>query len=352
MHSLVLQEISKRYSAAEVLHSISFSVVPGERVALVGESGSGKTTLLRIIAGLEPPNSGRVRVNEIDVTTSPANKRGIGVVFQDYATYPRLTVAENLGVSLVGGGMNRNEKDARLSEVAQWLGLQGMLKRLPTELSGGQVQRVALGKVLMARPKLLLLDEPFSQLDVSLAEQMRQLLADCHERYGMTQIMVTHDSLDALAYADKLAVLHKGRLAQFATPDEIRRRPQTLFAAQLTSPCGITVLPAAMAASGRVWDETSANAADEGRVQGVDSRPMMGIRPEAIKIKVGEPDASSLVLQCRLRGLRDLGIVRLAELSLGKFRLSMLWPCDAHAVSVGDGVVCVIKRDDLMAFAD
>ena len=227
-------------------------------MALVGESGSGKTTLLRMIAGLEQPSSGRVRVNEIDVTNAPPNKRGISVVFQDYATYPRLTVAENLSVSLVGGGIGRSEKDARLAEIVEWLGLNGLLKRLPSELSGGQVQRVALGKALMARPSLLLLDEPFSQLDVRLAEQMRAMLAECHQRYGMTQIMVTHDPFDALSHADKLAVLHNGKLAQFAAPDEIRRHPQTLFAAQLTSPCGINVLPAGIATTDRILDETIA----------------------------------------------------------------------------------------------
>ncbi len=243
MYSLVLQEVTKRFSTANILHAISLSISAGERVAVVGESGAGKTTLLRLIAGLEQPTSGKIRLNDQDVTSWPANKRGVGVVFQDYATYPRLTVAENLTVSLVGGGMKREEKEERVNDVCQWLGLGDLLKRLPSELSGGQVQRVALGKVMVSRPKLLLLDEPFSQLDVRLAEQVRLWLSHCHERYGMTQIMVTHDPFDALNYVDKLAVLHRGELAQFASPDEVRRHPRTLFAAQLTSPCGINVLP-------------------------------------------------------------------------------------------------------------
>lgn len=360
MLSLGLQEISKRFSTAEILHSISFSVAPGQRVALTGESGSGKTTLLRIISGLESPTSGRVRIGDLDVTTTPANKRGVGVVFQDYATYPRLSVAENLGVSLVGGGINRAEKDARMSEVSQWLGLSGMLKRLPSELSGGQLQRVALGKAIMARPKLLLLDEPFSQLDVRLAEHMRHWLADCHARFGMTQIMVTHDPLDALTSVDMLAVLHQGRLSQFASPDEVRQHPRTLFAAQLTSPCGVNVLPAHVVTSSQMVSEQTVQSPQQTSAMNSDTRSSVGIRPEAIRLSnpgtamtglVGD-ESRNLVVEARMLGVRDLGIVRLAQLGLGHLRLSMLWPAGACTVNVGDKVVCTIKRDDLMMFSE
>ncbi len=343
MHSLVLQEISKRFTTADVLHSISFAVEPGQRVALVGESGSGKTTLLRIVAGLEQPTAGRVRIKELDVTSWPANKRGIGVVFQDYATYPRLTVSENLTVSLVGGGIDRAEKESRLSEVSEWLGLQGLLKRLPTELSGGQLQRVALGKVLMARPSLLLLDEPFSQLDVRLAQQMRGLLAECHQRYGTTQLMVTHDPLDALTAVDKLAVLSRGRLAQFAAPDEIRRQPSTLFAAELTSPCGLNVLPAE-AFHERLSARIASGAAGPGSI--------VAVRPEAIRLQTSADQTGCVALETRMSGLRDLGIVRLAELSWGSAKLNMVWPHDACPVCPGDRVNCVIRGEDLMTFVD
>lgn len=351
MHQVVLQEVTKRFSSVDVLHSITLAVSAGERVALVGESGSGKTTLLRIIAGLENPNSGRVRIGDLDVTTTPANKRGVAVVFQDYATYPRLTVAENLSVSLVGGGINRDEKDARLKEVAKWLGLSEMLKRLPSELSGGQVQRVALGKALMTRPKLLLLDEPFSQLDVRLADHMRKWLNECHERYGLTQIMVTHNSLDALANVDRIAVLQQGKLSQFASPDEIRTKPRTLFAAQLTSPCGINVLPAHLVTSGNKVDESSISS-EAGQTSTLDSRSTVGIRPEAVRMAPSAADSNCLVLEARMLGVIDLGIVRLAELALGDIRLSMKWPCDAPPLCAGDKVVCAVRRDDLLMFSN
>ncbi len=360
MHSLVLHEITKRFSTAEVLHSITLEVATGQRIAVVGESGSGKTTLLRIIAGLEQPTSGRVRMDDRDVTTTPANKRGVGVVFQDYATYPRLSVAENLGVALVGGGINRAEKEARLGEIAEWLGLKALLKRLPSELSGGQLQRVALGKVLMARPNLLLLDEPFSQLDVRLAEQMRHWLAECHRRYGMTQIMVTHDPFDALTSVDKLAVLHRGKLSQFAPPDEVRRKPLTLFAAQLTSPCGLNVLPAGLVTAGSLinealmsngYDLQSLKGADAGSTS--DNRATVAIRPECVHLlDEPAPGSDKLLVETRMLGMRDLGIVRLVELGLGSFRLCMKWPAAAGPVCTGDKVICAIQRDDLMVFAD
>lgn len=364
MHSLVLQEISKRFATTDVLHSVTIEVAKGQRVAVVGESGSGKTTLLRIVAGLEQPTSGRIHIDGRDVTTTPANKRGVGVVFQDYATYPRLSVAENLSVSLVGGGINRAEKDARLNEIADWLGLKGLLKRLPNELSGGQLQRVALGKVLMARPNLLLLDEPFSQLDVRLAEQMRHWLAECHRRYGMTQIMVTHDPFDALTCVDMLAVLTRGKLSQYAPPDEVRRHPRSLFAAQLTSPCGLNVLPASLVTSGNMSNDSHTNSGDTtsgdkldqpelGDRSSLENRAAVAVRPEAVHLLgSAAPGSDSLVVETRMVGMRDLGIVRLAELELGNFRLNMKWPVGATPVSMGDKVICAIRRDDLMMFAD
>ncbi len=336
MTDLKIDGVSKRFGSIEVLRSISLAIASGERVAVVGESGSGKTTLLRTIAGLERPDAGRLWFGGHEVTNLPANKRGVGVVFQDYATYPRLTVAENLSVSVVGTGVDRNEKDARLQKIAGWLGLEQLLKRLPTELSGGQLQRVALGKALMGRPKILLLDEPFSQLDVRLAEQMRRMLVECHQQYGMTQIMVTHHPLDALTSVDKLAVLHRGQLVQLGTPDEIRRAPATLFAAELTSPCGLNVLSSAELL-GQVmtvgpWTVSPSDLSTCGRCL-----PHRG---------------GDIVFEANLVSLRDLGIVQLAELRWGTAQVLM--QCSAGMVlpQPGDKLTAVIKRADLMTFAD
>lgn len=344
MSSLVLEKICKRFATAEVLAAIDLTVEAGERIAIAGESGSGKTTLLRVIAGLEQPSAGRIRIDSLDVTTRPANRRGVGIVFQDYATYPRLTIAENLTVSLVGSTITKAEKEARLAEIVSWLELDGMLRRLPTELSGGQLQRVALGKALMARPKLLLLDEPFSQLDVRRAEQMRRLLAESHKRFGTTQIVVTHQPLDALCSFDKLAILDKGRVVQVDTPDAVRQRPKTRFAAELTSPCGLNVLPAQALAglttlgAGDLWDD---------KAQGASAC----FRPEAVHFCGAEPAHRDgwFTFSCRLGQVRDLGIVRLQEGQVGDHRISILCRGGVELMP-GEQVVCAVQREDVLAF--
>lgn len=346
MQSLVLQDVSKRFPIGEVLGSISLAVKEGERIALVGESGSGKTTLLRIIAGLEQPSSGKIKLNELDVTGWPANRRGVGFVFQDYATYPRLTVAENLNAS-VPNTVNKAERESRLRETAGWLGLEEMLRRLPTELSGGQLQRIALGKALMARPKLLLLDEPFSQLDVRLAEQMRRLLQESHQRYGMTQVLVTHQPLDALCTVDKLAVLEKGKLVHFEAPCQVRQRPQTRFAAELTSPCGLNVIPT--------------QAVDDSVLAG---RSSIAFRPESVHLASATmpvATAHAIPFKCRLGGVHDLGIVRLREAYVGSHKILILCrPAQTNGsddqstscdhLPLNEVVQCFVRHEDLLVF--
>lgn len=342
MTSLVLDNISKRFAADEVLSSISLTVETGERIVVAGESGSGKTTLLRIIAGLEQPTSGRIKLDQQDATKWPANKRKMAVVFQDYATYPRLTVAENLSVALVGGTISKAEKEARLKEIVGWLELDGLLSRLPTELSGGQLQRVALGKALIARPNILLLDEPFSQLDVRLVDQLRRLLDESHQRYGLTQIMVTHNPLDAMCSADKLAVIQQGKLIQFAPPAEVRRQPQSRFAAELTSLCGLNFVPGALVgrapSSGGSW---------------------VAFRPEDVRQSIAEPAAAGeyVGIRCRLGGVRDLGIVCLQEAYVGEHKLMAACrpagPVDTspHAAAAeGREVTWFVRHADVLTF--
>ncbi len=334
MHALELREISKRFSSqVEVLSSISLAIEPGERIAVVGESGSGKTTLLRVIAGLEQATTGRIRSGDKDITNWPPNKRNIGIVFQDYATYPRLSVAENLTIGLVGGGMSKAEKDSRLREIATWLGLEHLLTRLPAALSGGELQRVALGKALMTRPQLLLLDEPFSQLDVRLAEQMRRLLEESHRKFGSTQIIVTHHPFDALCSFDKLAVLDHGRLVQFDAPAEVRRNPQTLFAAELTSPCGLNVV-----------DNQALNLPSNGKTR-------VAFRPEAVQVGLtpGDANGNDYAFRCRLGKVFDLGIVRLREAFVGEHRISFVSPSGC-ARQIGEETECYINKRDIFSF--
>lgn len=337
MHTLELDGISKRFRGVEVLRSISFSVQTGQRVVLSGESGSGKTTLLRIIAGLEKPDAGRVILNGMDITSWPPNRRSAAVVFQDYATYPRLSVLENLKVSLVGGGLTKAEADSRVAEVVSWLELENLVTRLPPELSGGQLQRVAIGKAIIGRPKLLLLDEPFSQLDVRLAEQLRRLLEDCHARHTMAQLMVSHQPLDAICGADKVAVLSRCELAQFATPDEVRRRPANRFAAELTSPCGLNALPSELFPQLVLPSKTN-----------------LLFRPEHVRMSVENEMAASIEnevsFRAKLGRCCELGIVRMQEAHVSHHKIWLRCCPEGQQLSVPEDntVTLRIRREDLM----
>ncbi len=230
---LTLKGLSKRYRggiAAAV--DVSLSVGDGERMALLGPSGCGKTTLLRLVAGLETPDAGEVSIDGRRVDHLPPHRRGVAMLFQESALYPHLTVEENLGFGLRLAGSTREERRARARQVAELLGVTDLLSRRPGSLSGGQAQRVALGRVLARRPSVLLLDEPLSHLDVPLREELMEEILRLHSREGTTLLLVTHDRREALALGQRIALLRDGRLVQVGTPDELLARPACLFAAE------------------------------------------------------------------------------------------------------------------------
>jgi sulfate transport system ATP-binding protein len=208
---------------------VSLEIAPGEFVALLGPSGSGKTTLLRIIAGLELPDSGRVLFGDRDVTDAPVAKRGIGFVFQHYALFGHMTVADNIAFGLTV--MKRSQRPTkaeisrRLDELLNLVQLPGYGSRYPSQLSGGQRQRVALARALARRPSILLLDEPFGALDAKVRRELRSALRAIHEELGLTSIFVTHDHEEAFSLADRVAILHSGELQQFAPPHRLSTEP-------------------------------------------------------------------------------------------------------------------------------
>ncbi len=224
---LVLKGIRKRYGPHEVLKGVDLEVYPGEILALLGPSGCGKTTLLRITAGLENPDQGEVLLEGRPITHLPPEKRGLGFVFQDYALFPHLTVLGNVAFGLRGKG-RIGEALALLDQV----GLTLFKDRKPHELSGGQQQRVALARALAPRPKLVLLDEPFSSLDAGLRAATREEVRRILKERGTAALLVTHDQEEALSFADRLGVLRGGRLEQVGTPEEVYLRPKTPFVAQ------------------------------------------------------------------------------------------------------------------------
>jgi iron(III) transport system ATP-binding protein len=232
---LSLHQISKSFQdGVPVLRDISLQVEAGTMVCLLGPSGCGKTTLLRLIAGFEEPDVGEIYLIERLVSRPglvvPPEQRHVGMVFQDYALFPHMTVAQNIQFGLFR--WPAAWRRTRLSEMLRLVGLEGMAERYPHELSGGQQQRVALARALAPAPQLLLLDEPFSNLDVHLRQQLREEVQAILVQAGITTILVTHDQEEALSLADILAVMDQGQLVQYATPDEVVRRPRTRFVAQ------------------------------------------------------------------------------------------------------------------------
>ena len=229
--AITLEHVSKSFGRVHALDDLSLGVQPGELLALLGPSGCGKTTLLRIVAGLERPDTGAVRIGATDVTAVPTRRRPIGMVFQSYALFPNLTVAENVRFPLDVRGIARAEGDERVAELLKLVQLTTQAARYPHQVSGGQAQRCALARALAPRPQVLLLDEPLSALDVVVRATLRDEIRQVQQSVGTTTIYVTHDQSEALAIADRVAVMNRGLIEQVGGPEQIYRDPTSLFSA-------------------------------------------------------------------------------------------------------------------------
>lgn len=241
-----LQGINKAFGATRALNNVDMELPPASRTVLIGSSGAGKSTLLRVLAGLESADSGEITCDGQSIIRTAAHQRGLALLSQDYAVYPHLTAEKNLAAALEPLKLNAQEQSARIDAALQWFGLTELRNRRPSQLSGGQLQRVALAKAIVRRPQLLLLDEPLSQLDVTLREQSRELILNAAQQFGSSLLMVTHDPLDALRMADHVVVLERGRLVQRDTPQRVYQSPCSRYVAELLSPFGINewTLPA------------------------------------------------------------------------------------------------------------
>jgi sulfate transport system ATP-binding protein len=237
--SIRIERVAKSFSAYPALDDVTLEIEDGEFVALLGPSGSGKTTLLRVIAGLEEPEAGRVWFGKRDVTDTPAASRGIGFVFQHYALFGHMTVAQNIafGLTVMRRKLRPSETETRkrVEELLALVQLSGLGARFPSELSGGQRQRVALARALARKPKILLLDEPFGALDAKVRRELRTALRAIHDDLGLTSVFVTHDHEEAFTLADRVALLNEGRMEQFAPPAEISAAPANEFVREFLS---------------------------------------------------------------------------------------------------------------------
>jgi len=252
MASLDLINIHKSFGATQVLHDISIGMADGEFLVLVGPSGCGKSTLMNIIAGLEEPSGGLVRLGDKDITHAGPADRNISMVFQSYALYPNMTVAKNIEFPLQMRKVDSSIRAERVQSVAKLLQIEHLLERRPRQLSGGQRQRVAIGRALAREPQLYLFDEPLSNLDAQLRLDMRTEIKKLHQRLGSTIVYVTHDQIEAMTLATRIAVMKGGVMQQLGTPHEVYNRPANLFVAGFMGSPRMNLVRARLTANGDV----------------------------------------------------------------------------------------------------
>ena len=250
MATIAIDNVAKAFGNVQVLHDIELAIADGEFLVLVGPSGCGKSTLLRIIAGLEHVSGGAIAIDGRDVTDLPAKARDIAMVFQSYALYPHMTVAENMAFSLRVRRADKKLIEERVQAAAKILNLTEYLKRRPAELSGGQRQRVAMGRAIVRDPKVFLFDEPLSNLDAKLRVSMRSEIKALHQRLKTTTIYVTHDQVEAMTMADRIVVLRDGRIEQIGSPLELYDSPANVFVAEFIGSPAMNMLPARLSMDG------------------------------------------------------------------------------------------------------
>jgi sn-glycerol 3-phosphate transport system ATP-binding protein len=279
MSEIVLEGVSKHYGAVRAVDNVSLRADAGKFLVLLGPSGCGKSTVLRLIAGLEEVTAGKVFIGGRDVTRLDPDKRRVSMVFQSYALFPHLSVAENIVFGLKVRGMQADERKARLAKVAELVGLTQQLARKPSQLSGGQRQRVALARAIIAENAICLMDEPLSNLDAQLRHGMRVEIRALQQRLGMTVAYVTHDQVEAMSMADRIVLMREGRIEQEGTPEELYARPASLFAARFIGTPAMNIIALADSAEGAVI-RGSRDALGRGRGAGL----LLGVRPEHVSL--------------------------------------------------------------------
>jgi multiple sugar transport system ATP-binding protein len=300
MASVGIRDVRKAFGTTEVIHGVDISIADGEFVVLVGPSGCGKSTLLRMIAGLENITSGEILIGERVVNNVPPKERDIAMVFQNYALYPHMTVAANMGFSLRLRGAPKSEIAERVDRAAAILGLKPLLERFPRQLSGGQRQRVAMGRAIVRDPQVFLFDEPLSNLDAKLRVAMRTEIKELHQRLRTTTVYVTHDQIEAMTMADKIVVMHDGIVEQIGTPLDLYDKPENQFVAGFIGSPAMNFLKGRVKANGSAGFEGpngvklplgSAPAASDGRPA------VYGVRPEHFTIADDGAEAEIVVVE-------------------------------------------------------
>lgn len=296
MADVRLEGVTKSFGGEPAVDAVSFTVPAGKLVALLGPSGCGKSTTLRLIAGLEEPTGGRILIGGRDVTDAEPSARGISMVFQSYALFPHLSVAENIVFGLRVRRTPDADIKARLARVADMLGLTALLDRKPSQLSGGQQQRVALGRAIVAETPVCLMDEPLSNLDAQLRGDMRREIRELQQRLGMTMVYVTHDQVEAMTMADVVVLMRAGKIEQLGPPDALYDRPETSFTARFIGAPPMNVIPYRLLADHATW--LNSNSREAGQTTAI------GVRPE--RIRLAESGVPAIVASVEYLGSESL----------------------------------------------
>jgi sn-glycerol 3-phosphate transport system ATP-binding protein len=330
MSEIVLQQVAKYYGAVRAVDGISFRAAAGKFLVLLGPSGCGKSTVLRLVAGLEDVTRGKIFIGGRDVTRLDPDKRRISMVFQSYALFPHLSVAENIVFGLKVRRTPQPERDQRLARVAGLVGLTEQLARKPSQLSGGQRQRVALARAIVAENRICLMDEPLSNLDAQLRHGMRVEIRALQQRLGMTVVYVTHDQVEAMSMADRVILMREGRIEQEGSPEELYARPASVFAARFIGTPAMNLVALADGAQGAVIRGAPGAPVLAGRGAG----RVLGVRPEHIEL-VTQGGVPGSVSSAEYHGADSILTVQVGEESLLVRTPGRVQLADGAAVRLG-----------------
>ncbi len=352
MAFLEISNLEKFYGPTQVVRDFSLDVEKGEFISFLGPSGCGKTTTLRMVAGFETPTKGSIRIDGKDVVNVRPNARNIGMVFQSYALFPNLTVAQNVGFGLRVAGVAKAEIASRVAEMLDLIGLADLGGRYPFQLSGGQQQRVALARALAPRPQVLLLDEPLSALDAQIRVNLRTEIRAIQRRLGITTIYVTHDQEEALSMSDRVVVMHKGAADQVGSPVAIYNRPATRFVASFVGTLnqieGVVVDPH----NGIVTVAGASFTLAESIKAATGATVMLAFRPEVLRL--GQPGPGDVTLAGKIAEVHFLGPVVRVKVAVGDALLSLDTQNRAAVALpvVGEDVSVSVATGDIIVLAD
>jgi len=352
MAFLNLENLEKSFGETRVVRDFSLAVEQGEFVSFLGPSGCGKTTTLRMIAGFETPTSGSIQIGGVDVVNTRPNQRNIGMVFQSYALFPNLTVAQNVAFGLRVNGVDKATSAARVDEMLSMIGLSSLGARYPFQLSGGQQQRVALARALAPAPKVLLLDEPLSALDAQIRVSLRAEIRAIQQKLNITTIYVTHDQEEALSMSDRIVVMHKGIADQTGTPKEIYGRPATRFVASFIGTLNQLEAKVADSHSGQIALDDQIITLDRPIGHANGATVALAIRPQALRI--GAPVTGEVSMRARVIEAHFLGAVVRLTLSVGdtQFSVDAFNRADTNLPEAGTDVVVAVAASDVLLLAD